>query len=428
MSQERFDAIVVGGGMAGASAAYRLAKAGIRVLLVERGNYAGAKNVTGGRIYTHSLEQLIPDFRKRAPLERKVTQERISILEGGKSTTIEYNGGAEHPDEESYVVLRSVFDKWLADEAANAGAMVVNRIQVDSLLMQGDRVVGVRCGNDEAYANVVILADGVNSLLAERAGLRAPLRPAEVAVSAKEVYTFNKGVIEERFGVAADEGASWLFMGDITHGLMGGGFLYTNKNSVSIGIVVSLEHIGEADATIEDMMNEFMAYPTVARILKGGKLVERSGHMVPEAGYQAVSTLSGDGFIIVGDAAGFCVNMGYTVRGMDFAIASGMYAADAVIKAHKLGDFSAGAMRYYDLKVEDSFIGKDLKQYRRLPDFLNNPRIFTAYPAMVNGIMQDVFTVNGKGASPLVPKLLKRANKAGLVGLAMDALKGGRAL
>ena len=170
MSQERFDAIVVGGGMAGASAAYRLAKAGIRVLLVERGNYAGAKNVTGGRIYTHSLEQLIPDFRKRAPLERKVTQERISILDSGKSTTIEYNGSAEHPDEESYVVLRSVFDKWLADEASSAGAMVVNRIQVDSLLMQGDRVVGVRCGNDEAYANVVILADGVNSLLAERAG------------------------------------------------------------------------------------------------------------------------------------------------------------------------------------------------------------------------------------------------------------------
>lgn len=209
---------------------------------------------------------------------------------------------------------------------------------------------------------------------------------------------------------------------------MGGGFIYTNKNSLSIGVVVGLEHIGESDATIEDMMNEFMAYPTVARLLKGGKLLERSGHMVPEAGYKMVTTLSGDGFIIVGDAAGFCINMGYTVRGMDFAIASGMYAADAIIKAKRLGDYSAGALRYYDIMIEDSFVGKDLKTYRHFPELLNNPRIFQKYPGMVNGIMSDVFTVNGDGAKPLVPKLLKRATGVGLVNLAMDALKGGRAL
>lgn len=274
----------------------------------------------------------------------------------------------------------------------------------------------------------MVLADGVNSLLAERAGLRAPITAAEVAVGAKEVYSFNKGVLEERLGLDGNDGLSWLFMGDITHGLMGGGFIYTNKNSLSIGVVVGLEHIGESDATIEDMMNEFMAYPTVARLLKGGKLLERSGHMVPEAGYKMVTTLSGDGFIIVGDAAGFCINMGYTVRGMDFAIASGMYAADAIIKAKRLGDYSAGALRYYDIMIEDSFVGKDLKTYRHFPEFLNNPRIFQKYPGMVNGIMSDVFTVNGDGAKPLVPKLLKRATGVGLVNLAMDALKGGRAL
>lgn len=425
---EQFDAIVVGGGLAGAAAAYRMAKAGVKVLLVERGSYGGAKNMTGGRIYTHSLEELIPDFRKTAPLERKVTKERISILEGGKATTVEYEAEPAQPKDESYVVLRGVFDKWLVDQAEKAGAVVVNRIQVSDLIKENGKVVGIRCGNDTLRADVVVLADGVNSLLAERAGLRAPITAAEVAVGAKEVYSFNKGVLEERLGLDGNDGLSWLFMGDITHGLMGGGFIYTNKNSLSIGVVVGLEHIGESDATIEDMMNEFMAYPTVARLLKGGKLLERSGHMVPEAGYKMVTTLRGDGFIIVGDAAGFCINMGYTVRGMDFAIASGMYAADAIIKAKRLGDYSAGALRYYDIMIEDSFVGKDLKTYRHFPDFLNNPRIFQKYPGMVNGIMSDVFTVNGDGAKPLVPKLLKRATGVGLVNLAIDALKGGRAL
>lgn len=425
---ERFEAIVVGGGMAGAAAAYRMAKAGVKVLLIERGSYGGAKNMTGGRIYTHSLEELMPDFRTKAPLERFVTKERISILEGGKATTVEYEAKPSEPKDESYVVLRSKFDKWLVDEAAKAGAVVVNRIQVTDLLMSGGKVTGVRCGKDTMEADVVILADGVNSLLAERAGLRKPITVHDVAVSAKEVYTFNKGVLEDRLGLTGNEGLSWLFMGDITHGLMGGGFLYTNKDSLSLGIVVGLEHIGESDATIEDMMNEFMAYPTVARLLKGGKLVERSGHMVPESGYKSVTTLSGDGFAIVGDAAGFCINMGYTVRGMDFAIASGMYAADAVIKAKQLKDFSAGAMRYYDILINNSFVGKDMKHYRYFPEFLNNPRIFNKYPGMVNGIMHDVFTVNGEGAKSLVPKLIKRVNGVGLINLAVDMLKGGRAL
>ena len=425
---ERFDAIVVGGGLAGAAAAYRMASAGVKVLMIERGNYSGAKNMTGGRIYTHSLEQLIPDFRKTAPLERRVTKERISILEGGRATTVEYEAEPARADEESYVVLRSVFDKWLADQAEKAGAMVVNRIQVDSLILEQGKVVGVRCGKDTMYADVVILADGVNSLLAERAGLRAPLKPSDVAVGAKEVYSFGKGVMEDRLGLDGKDGAAWLFMGDITHGLMGGGYIYTNKNSLSIGVVVGLEHIGEADATIEQMMEEFKAYPTVARLIKGGKLLERSGHMVPEAGDRAVTTLSGDGFIITGDAAGFCINMGYTVRGMDFAIASGMHAADTVIKAKRMGDFSAGAMRLYDIKIADSFVGRDLKKYRHFPEFLNNPRIFQQYPGMVNGIMQDVFTVNGDGAESLVPKLFKRANAVGLFNLAKDAIKGGRAL
>lgn len=428
MEGEKFNAIVVGGGMAGTAAAYRMGKAGLKVLLIERGNYGGAKNMTGGRIYTHSLEALMPDFRDKAPLERKVVKERISILKDGKSATVEYLSQPENSKDESYTVLRSKFDRWFTGEAEKAGVTVVNRIQVTSLILKNRKVVGVRCGQDEAYADVVILAEGVLSLLAEGAGLRPEIQASQMAVGAKEVYTLPAKTLEDRFGVNQGEGVSWLFMGDITHGLMGGGFLYLNGQSISVGIVAGLAHIGESDATIEQMMVDFTTSPTVAPLLAGGKLVERSGHVVPEAGLNCVSNLSGEGYLIVGDAAGFCVNMGYTVRGMDFAIASGMYAGDTVIEAVRKHDFSNASLKAYDQAVKESFVWKDLELYRRFPAFMENERIFNEYPEMVMGIMRDVFTINGEGATPLLPKLFHRARKVGFVNLAKDAWEGVRSL
>lgn len=429
MSEEKFDVIIVGAGLAGSSAAYRLAKAGVKVLLIERGSHAGAKNMTGGRLYTYSLEQLIPEFRETAPLERQVTREKISIMTKNDGTTIDYFAKPVNPEDESYVVLRSKFDKWLCDQAQSAGAMVVNRIKVTELLHDGYEVVGVRCGKDIMRADVVILADGVNSLLAEREGLRASIKPSEMAVGAKEVYTLPKQVINDRLGVTDKEGTAWLCLGEMTHGIMGGGFVYSNENSLSVGMVVGLDKIEEAGATIEEMMNEFTSHPIISPLIKDGKLVERSGHLVPEAGINGVSSLSGNGYLIVGDAAGFCINLGYTVRGMDFAITSGILAADAIIKAKKVGDFSAAALKQYDLLIKESTMYKDLKLYKNFPEFLGQTdRIFQKYPAMVNNIMHDVFTIDGKGAKPLLPKLLHRVSDVGLVNIAKDAMKGVRSL
>ena len=119
---ERFDVIVVGAGPAGAAAALRLAEQRVKVLVIERGMAPGAKNMMGRVVfYTHSLEKLVPDFRDRAPLERKMTKERISIGAGNEMTTIEYSYQDVKENEESYVVLRAKFDKWLAEEAEKKG-------------------------------------------------------------------------------------------------------------------------------------------------------------------------------------------------------------------------------------------------------------------------------------------------------------------
>ena len=428
MDDERFDAIVVGAGLAGSAAAYRMAKAGLSVLLVERGEEVGAKNMTGGRIYTHTLEKLIPEFREDAPLERRVKKERISVLENGTATNVEYVRGKEDAEGESYTVLRARLDPWLASKAEEEGAMLISGIQASELLMKDGKVEGVRCGEDELFADVVILADGVNSLLAETAGLRKPVQPSQVAVGAKDVFELDEKTINDRFGLDENDGLACLMLGDITHGIMGGGFLYTNKTSISLGIVVGLEHIGESEKNIEEMLVELEEHPAISVLIKDAKLIERSGHMVPEAGLKGMSTLSGAGFLIVGDAAGLCMNLGFTVRGMDLAIQSGICAADTVIECVGKKSFTAQDLAKYDSQLMGTPCGMDLKLYKDMPTFMETDRIFKDYPAFVNGLMYDVFTVTGKGEEPLFKKMMRHVNKVGVLNLAKDGWKGVRSL
>ena len=379
-----------------------------------------------------ALERLVPDFRERAPLERRVTKERISIGTGNEMTTIEYSNQDGKPNEESYVVLRAKFDKWLAGEAEKKGALLVSNVQVTDLITEGEgknrRVVGVRCHDDEVYAKLVIIAEGSNTLLLEKSGLTGPTDPSTMAVGVKEVYKLKKDDLENRLMLSGDEGMAWLTLGDMTDGLLGGGFIYTNKESLSVGMVVGLEDIGKANKSVDEMLSAFTSHPRIAPLLKNGQLKEHSAHLVPEGGYKAMPQLGGNGYLIVGDAARMCMNLGYTIRGMDLAIESGMCAADAVNIALRDENMERVAS-LYERQIKNSWLHKDLKLYKNMPDFLaSNPRIFKEYPALVNNVMRDVFTVNGDGAVPMLKKLMGRVGDVGLVTLIRDALKGVRSL
>jgi electron transfer flavoprotein-quinone oxidoreductase len=429
LSEEGFDVIIAGGGLAGSTAAYILAQNGLEVLLIERGNYSGSKNMTGGRLYAHSLEKIIPNFVEEAPVERKVVKERISMMTENDAVTIDFHSPRlAETGSDSYVVLRGEFDQWLCDKAEGAGATVAAGIKVDELIMENNHVTGVICGGEKMKADVVILADGVNSLLAEKAGLRKRVLPSQVAVGVKEVYKLPTNVIEDRFGLSGNEGAAWLFAGFPSNGLVGGGFLYTNKESISIGLVLGLENIGKSDKTIEEMMVSFCEHPVIAPLIKDGRLVERSGHVVPEAGLSMVSTLYGDGFLICGDAAGFCLNIGYMVRGMDLAIDSGEMAARTILKAKEKGDFSSASLKIYKDLLEESSVMKDLTIYKNFPAFMENPRIFNQYPSMVSDIMAEMFIVDGKPAVPLRKKAMKHIKAVGLMNLIKDGMKGMKSL
>ncbi|MBR8701099.1 Electron transfer flavoprotein-ubiquinone oxidoreductase [Fusobacterium sp. DD29] len=397
MSDEKFDAIIVGGGLAGCSAAIVLANAGLAVLLVERGDFCGAKNMTGGRLYGHSLEKIIPDFAKEAPIERRITKEKVSLMSKDGSLDIGFGSKKLSSTKEnaSYTVLRAQFDQWLAQKAEEAGAEIIPGILVDELIVEDGKVVGIYATGEELYADVVVLADGVNSLLAQSLGMKKELEPHQVAVGAKEVIRLGEDVINQRFGIRNDEGVSWLSCGDPTIGGFGGGLLYTNKDSVSIGIVATLSDIDHSGLSINQLLDRFKEHPSIAPYIEGGTPIEYSGHLVPEEGIHMVPELYRDGVLVTGDAAGFCINLGFTVRGMDFAIESGRLAAETIIKAHEIGDFSAETLSAYEKALRHSFVFEDMEQYKGFPTLLGQREIFEDLPEMANDIAAKAFTVDG---------------------------------
>lgn len=428
MSDDIFDAIIVGGGLAGGTAAYVLAQAGCDVLVVERGNFAGSKNMTGGRLYAHSLEKIIPNFAQEAPVERLVTREKISMLTETDGVTLDY----QHTQQEeeaarSYTVLRSSFDQWLMEKAENAGAQVITGVRVDEVLVKDEKVCGVKAGDDEIEAHVVILADGVNSLLAKQLGMTQKVNPHTVAVGVKELLEFTPQQMEDRFGCTNDEGLAWLFAGAPSGGYLGGGFLYTNKNTVSLGLVLGLHNVDKFEKTVPQLLEDFKQHPVVAPLIKDGKLLEYSAHMVPEGGMNMVSELVKDGVLVAGDAAGFCLNVGYTVRGMDLAIASGEAAAKAVLMAKEQNSYSQKELSCYQSLLNDSFVMKDMKLYKDLPSFLDNTRFFTDYPQMAANVMHDLFVINGP-EKPVRKKILSQVKKVGVMNLIKDGFKGVRSL
>lgn len=420
-----FDIIVVGSGCAGAVAAYVAAEAGKSVLVVERGNYAGAKNMTGGRIYAHSLKAVFPDFENEAPVERKIMHERIVMADTESSMTIDFTSPElAREGADSYSVLRGPFDQWLAEKAEGAGAEYIYGIAVEELVKDDTaKVIGVRAGGDDITASVVIVAEGVNSLLSERSLGNTRPKPDQMAVGIKETFELSASVIDDRFLLSEGEGAAMLFVGAPTHGKVGGGFLYTNKESISLGLVATIATAAEAsnDTPVYQMLEDFKNHSAVAPILRGAKLVEHSGHMVPEGGYGMIPTYVFDGALVVGEAAGLCMNMGYQVRGMDFAVASGRMAAEAAIDALDAGDTSAEGLAGYKERMENSFVIKDLETFRRWPHVMEEwDAMFSDYPTMVREIFNAMFCVDGQPQEHLSKRIMPILRKRGLFKLGRE--------
>jgi electron transfer flavoprotein-quinone oxidoreductase len=394
----KFDAIVVGAGPAGNAAAYTLAKGGRKVLQIERGEYPGSKNVQGAILYSDALERIIPDFRDDAPLERHIVEQRIWVLDDESFVGSHFRSGQlDKPPYNRYTIIRAQFDKWFSQKVQEAGALLICETTVRELLLDGDRVVGVQTdrAGGSVYADLVILADGVNSMLARKAGFRPELDPGDVALAVKEIHFLPQEVIESRFNISGDAGVVIEMMGKITAGMMGTGFLYTNKESLTIGVGCVLSDFKKQKVSPSQLLEKMKAHPAIAPLLEGGEMKEYAAHLIPEGGYKAIPRVFGDGWMVAGDA-GMFVNSVHR-EGSNLAMTSGRLAAETALELAAAGQpCTAKNLAAYREKLDASFVIKDLKKYRNLPGVLHrNPQFFTTYPELLNQAAHTMLHVDG---------------------------------
>jgi electron transfer flavoprotein-quinone oxidoreductase len=390
------DVIVVGAGPAGTACALRLARAGRSVLLVERGDAPGSKNVSGGRLYTDALERVEPGLTARAPWERAVVREQMMVLDGDRALTLAVAGSPAPADARpaSVTVLRATFDAWFAAQAEEAGALLAPGVLVDGLVVEQGRVVGIEAGGEQMRADVVVAADGVSSLLGREAGLVGVPAPHAVGVGAKEVIGLDPAVIEARFGVGPGQGSATLMLG-CTAGAHGGGFLYTNAASVSLGIVVAPDQVGATGRTVPGLLQDLRRHPAVQPLLDGGTPLEYGAHLVREDGWRGVPRrLTREGFLLTGEAAGFVLNLGYTVRGMDLALLSGVAASEAVLAG---GDLEPA----YRAALDRVGLPATLRGARGYDDLLALHRLYATYPALGLDVAEGLFVVGPGAPVPL---------------------------
>jgi electron transfer flavoprotein-quinone oxidoreductase len=436
-----FDVIVVGAGPAGTSAALGLARTGARVLLLERGEYPGAKNMFGGMMaYCPAPERLVPDFWERAPWERAVTKRVLSVMGEGSSTSLVFQAasGSEQPSAGAgstsdrtltgFTLFRPLFDRWYAQEAVARGVTLLTGCRVEGLIVRDGAVRGVRvAGSDDIVeAPLVIACDGTLSLLAKEAGLHQGFRPEQVALGIRALYMLTEEEIDDRFGLAGREGATHEFLG-CTEGIRGGGFVYTQTETLSVGLVMHLDSIKERKVPPYELLERFTASARVAPLLQGARLVEYSAHLLPEAGLSMVPRLSAAGLLVAGDAAGFCYTNGLIQEGMNLAMTSGLIAARVATDALTEGDLSARRLSRYAKELKQSFVLRDLKTFGRAIDFMHRGRLFTTYPGVVGTLMEDLYRSDGSPKRKIV-SLGRRAMKDELKmrQLLADLLQGGR--
>ena len=406
MEDEKFDCIIIGGGVAGLAAAMTLARNNAKFLLIERGEFAGAKNVSGGVLWGRDLAKLVPNYwESDEGYERFIYNKKLTFMDEQSSFTIDFK--SSHYKEKPYsgvVVLRSKFDRWLAGKVEEAIAeseqamesFIATNILVEEILMENGKAVGIRAGEEKFFADSVIIAEGVNNLLTRQIGLQDKYVPADhMLTGIKEIIRFDQKVLEDRFQLDGLGGMSNEYIGWGTDGVEGGGFLYTNRDTISLGLVLGLKDMREKGKAPYDILNTFKKHPSIADTIKGGEVVEYSAHIVSSGDMRAMPhELYTDGALVCGEAANLLMNSGKAIQGMDYAMRSGILAAETILDAKKQGDFSANTLKGYRKALEDSYVMKDIRSFQDAVHMLHAPQMFEDVPNMICDFGRQFFTID----------------------------------
>ena len=382
--------LIVGGGAAGITAAIGLAKRKIPVVVLEGGIFPGAENWSGAVYFCENLARediLGEDLLAQTPIERRIVRRGVLASDGSLAAGVSVVSPKAF--EHCYSVLRPVFDHDLAQKARLFGAEILSGTQALALIRDGSVVRGVLTDRGPIYADVVFLAEGDASNLVAREGLeRLPkgdggLQRPEFLQGIKEVLELPGDVIDRRFGLSSGEGAAFeiLLRNPKQRGsefpLNAGAFLYTNRQSLSLGLVAPLENLKGSAVPHNTLMEWLKSLPALEGLLAEARSVSFGAKVIRGGGYKEIPTLVQDGLAVGGAASGIGVDFpcpNYTgpatFMGATFA------AAVADILKSDVG-FSQQALteRYLNV-VQSSVYWKDVEHLKHWPHYVSKTRHF----------------------------------------------------
>lgn len=278
---ERFDVAIVGGGTAGFSALQQLSNLGKQAILIEAGKTPGSKNVSGGILYSktpkngrvYNVEDVFgQEFVTQAPVERLITKYILHATSNDKVFSIDLTPAHEYQSNFAYSVLLTKLIPWFAKQAGeNAerqGGGIVSGVHVRGVSWNGDKTIVETDELEPFEVKAIIAADGVNSELAELSKARPKFTPEELYQGVKVVVKLPEEILQERFNIKPNEGAAHLFAGDVTLDHIGGGFLYTNRDTLSLGAVYHYDSLMENPVEPYVLVDRLLKNPLISEFVK----------------------------------------------------------------------------------------------------------------------------------------------------------------
>ncbi|MGH9991864.1 MAG: FAD-dependent oxidoreductase [Nitrososphaera sp.] len=277
---EKYDVAIIGGGSAGLAALKQLSNLGKQAVLLEAGRQTGTKNVSGGILYSkkprqgraYNVEDVYgPQFLSELPVERRITKYMLHSTSRNKVFTMDLTAAHEYEANFGYSVLLGRLNRWFSRQAAESaerhGGGIVSGVHVRSIRWEGERTIVETDELENFEVKAIIAADGVNSEVAEMTGARVKFTPEQLYQGVKVVVKMPEEIIENKFGIGPDEGAAHLFAGDITLNHIGGGFLYTNRDTLSVGAVYHFDSLIDRPADPDSLVNAVLKNPMVSEMI-----------------------------------------------------------------------------------------------------------------------------------------------------------------